>query len=107
MIENWLSVKPVLSWSDVLIYVLVLSIGLFFRQLRKHPLARARWRSVYEPRAGMASLDVIVFYVLMAMLDSIQYREPLRAIDEQESVHDRQDVRSALDCVLQDLRPHD
>ena len=49
MIENWLSVKPVLLWSDVLIYVLVLSIVLFFRHLRKNPLSRARWRWCLNP----------------------------------------------------------
>lgn len=107
MIENWLSVKPVLLWSDVLIYVLVLSIVLFFRHLRKNPLSRARWRAVFESRAGMASFVVILFYVLIALLDSIHYREPLPAVDEQEGVHYSQDVRSVLDWVLQDLRSHD
>lgn len=107
MIENWLSVKPVLLWSDLLIYVLVLSIVLFFRHLRKKPLSRARWHAVFESRAGMASFVVILFYVLIALLDSIHYREPLPAVDEQEGVHYSQDVRSVLDWVLQDLHRHD
>lgn len=107
MIENWLTVKPVLLWSDVLIYLLVLSIVLFFRHLRKNPLSRARWRSVFESRAGMASFVVILFYVLIALLDSVHFREPLPAVDEQESVHYSQEVRSVLDYVLKDLRSRD
>lgn len=104
MSEPLLLVKPVLLWSDVLIYILVLSLALFLHHIRKNPLNRARWGKVFRSRAGMAAFVVIIFYVLVALLDSLHYREPLPAIEEQEQVHYSQEVRSVLDYILHDLR---
>lgn len=102
-----LSVKPVVLWSDWLIFLLVISLAVFFITLMRDPMSRARWRTVFESRVSMASLVVIVFYVGIALLDSLHYREPLPTTDEQETVHYHQEVRSLLDFVLYDLRTRD
>merc|ERR1711879_262281 len=65
-----------------------------------------RWRPVFASPVGMGSFLVVVFYVLIALLDSIHYREPLEAVEGSEpdaTVHYSQEVRSVLDTVLSGL----
>ncbi|MCD8521605.1 MAG: ABC transporter permease [Saccharospirillaceae bacterium] len=107
VMNELLSIKPVVLWSDVLIYSLVVSLGLFFYQLSKNPLARQRWRAVFHSRAGVASFIVILFYLLIALLDSLHYREPLEKTAGSDEVHYSQEVRSVLDVVLTELRNKD
>lgn len=95
-----LDVKPVFLLSDILIYILVASLVLFFYQLMRNPLSRARWRGVFQSATGMSAFVVIGFYVLVALLDSIHYREPLPVLDDQQTIHYSQDVRSALDFIF-------
>ena len=100
-------VKPVLLWSDVLVYLLLVSISLFFWQLKKNPVAAARWAAVFESRAGLASFVVIVFYLLIALTDSLHFREPLEQLEGQQEVHHSQEVSSVLDLILADLKAQD
>ncbi|MDP2546252.1 ABC transporter permease [Oceanobacter sp. 4_MG-2023] len=115
-----LAVQPVVLLSDLLIFALVAVLILFFVQLARDPLARGRWRSVFVSRIGSAAFLVILFYVLMALLDSLHYREPLPAIATSGSVaepasetmtepvvHYSQEVKSVLDAVLAGLHGQD
>lgn len=97
-------VKPVFLASDILIYLLVASLILFFYQISRNPLSRARWRGVFQSAAGMSAFVVICFYVLVALLDSIHYREPLPVLETQQTVHYSQEVRSALDYIFTGVR---
>jgi peptide/nickel transport system permease protein len=42
--------KPILLWSDVLIFLLVVALVLFFYRLRKDPQTRERWGEVFSSR---------------------------------------------------------
>ena len=114
-------IKPVLLWSDALIFLLVTSLFLFAWQLRQNPQARKRWHSVFTSKVGLSSFMVIVFYVLIALLDSIHFREALppaainaNSIDnisnrngEQNTVSEvvayDNEVKSVLDVILSDI----
>ncbi|MFK4753308.1 ABC transporter permease [Oceanobacter antarcticus] len=121
-----LAVQPVVLLSDLLIFALVAALALFFVQLARDPLARGRWRSVFESRLGSSAFMVILFYVLLALLDSLHYREPLPAVAEtqvadalaqtdetdkqptiEDKVHYSQQVNSVLDAVLAGLHAQD
>lgn len=101
---TWLSIKPILLWSDVLIFLLVLSILGFFYQLYKNPLSRARWSKVFHSAIGLSTFLVIVFYVLVALLDSLHFQQPLPKEEGQEEQHYSQTVHSALDYLLGGLQ---
>lgn len=101
------SFKPVLLWSDALVFILVLSLLAFFGQLMRNPLSRARWHKVFQSATGMASLVVIIFYVLIALVDSIHFREALPQIEGQNEVHYSQEVRSLLDLALLGIHSKD
>lgn len=79
--------KPVILWSDALIYLLVISLAFFFYQLRKDPQTRERWAEVFSSRLGMVTFTVIAAYIMVALLDSLHFRRALEnpeglAVDE-------------------------
>ena len=94
--------KPLLLWSDVLIYLLVTSLVLFFYKLREDPQTRERWGQVFGSRLGMVTFTLIVTYVGIALLDSLHFR---RALDTtagggiEETFYDNK-VTSVLDVML-------
>ena len=94
--------KPLLLWSDLLIYVLVLMLCLFFLRLRSDPQTREHWRRVFSTRLGMVTFTLILVYVGIALLDSLHFRralEPVAGTPSSERFYDNQ-VTSALDVML-------
>lgn len=94
--------KPILLWSDALIFMLVIALVLFFYRLRKDPQTRERWAQVFSSRLGMVTFTIIITYVGVALLDSLHFR---RALDAPEGVvtneifYDNK-VTSVLDVML-------
>lgn len=97
---SFFAVKPFILLSDGLIFALVLSLILFFYQLHKNPLSRARWQAVFHTPIGLSAFTVIVFYVFIALLDSLHYQEPLPVSEGQTQVQYSQNVQSVLDAIL-------
>lgn len=104
---NFTHFKAVLLWSDVLVFLLVLCLLAFFYQLAKNPLSRARWHKVFQSATGMAAIVVIAFYVLIALVDSLHFRPALPQLDNQETMHYSQEVRSVLDLALLGMHERD
>ena len=101
-----LMIKPVLLWSDLLIFLLVATLALFFVHMWRDPITRQRWRPVFASPVGMGAFIVVLFYVLIALLDSVHYRKPLEAVagsPADSTVHYSQEVRSVLDDALSGL----
>lgn len=99
--------KPVVLWSDLLVLVLVIALVAFFAHMSRNPVARSRWRRVFASPTGMAAFLVILFYILVALLDSLHFRLPLEQSEASTEVHYNQQVNSVLDLVLADLRGKD
>jgi peptide/nickel transport system permease protein len=94
--------KPLVLWSDALIYLLVISLCIFFYKLRQDPQTRARWGQVFASRLGMVTFTVIIAYVGIALLDSLHFRRALDAAEGVESgeiFYDNK-VTSVLDVML-------
>jgi len=94
--------KPVVLWSDALIFLLVFALVAFFLRLRRDPQIRARWGQVFGSRLGVATFTVIVFYIVAALLDSLHFRralEPVEGAASAEVFYDNQ-VTSVLDVML-------
>lgn len=75
--------KPILLWSDGLIFMLVIALIIFFYKLREDPLTRERWGQVFSSKLGMVAFTVILTYVGIALLDSLHFR---RALDAPEGM---------------------
>ena len=94
--------KPLLLWSDVLIYLLVISLCIFFYKLRQDPQTRERWGQVFSSRLGMVTFTVIITYIGVALLDSLHFRRALDAtegVENGETYYDNK-VTSVLDVML-------
>ena len=97
--------KPVLLWSDALIFMLVVALILFFYKLREDPQTRERWGQVFSSRLGMVAFTVILTYVGVALLDSMHFRKALENPDglQTEEIFYDNKVTSALDVMLQGM----
>jgi peptide/nickel transport system permease protein len=97
------SIKPVLLWTDTLLFVLVglaIAAALYARQ-REH--LRAPWRVVRRSRLGMAALVVLAAYVTIGLLDSIHFRRALPQTDNPATatrVDYSTEVLSLLDVLV-------
>ncbi len=94
--------KPIFLWSDVLIWLLVLALTLFFWRLRRDPMTRERWAQVFGTRLGMVTFTIILLYIGVALLDSIHFRkalEPQEGSPAGEVFYDNQ-VTSVLDVLM-------
>lgn len=107
-----MNIKFVPLWTDLLIFVLVAIVVAFVIYASRHEHLRAPWRRVLRSRTGMASLLVLLFYVLVALLDSIHFRLPLEQTGRTQAEISRGreyysvEVLSLLDQVLKPLRHH-
>jgi peptide/nickel transport system permease protein len=92
--------KPVLLWSDALFFLLLavaIAGGIWANRVEHLRLA---WRRVGCNRVGMAAATLLTAFVLVALLDSLHYRERLPGAQENYAV----EVRSAFDALLTGLR---
>jgi len=98
-------VKPVLLWSDILIWLLVLAIAVFICSLRRVPESREQWRQVFSSRLGIATFIIILMYVAVALVDSLHFRKPLPPVPGQnpETVYYSNQVNSVLDLLLGEM----
>lgn len=98
--------QPVLLWSDLFIWLLVL-LGLVagWWSARQPPL-RAAWARVARNRSGMAATTVLSVFVLVGLIDSLHYRPqlPPKIGDDPNRPVYAVEVLSALDALLTPLR---
>ncbi len=98
----YLGFKPLLLWTDLLIWLLVVVILWSVHYTRKRPHLVEPWRRVGRSRLAMGSLVVLLVYVVIGLLDSIHYR-PTLEVKEGEDVHFAVEARTVLDWLVGDL----
>ena len=112
-------VTDALLWSLFFAFI----VGLFI--ILRSPLQRAVWRKVFQQRMAVVSAVVLASAALVALLDSIHFREPLPVVSTAVALTDEApatptvpapqlpqvaqlrygvEVRSVLDLLLSDLR---
>lgn len=101
-----MSFKPVILWTDALIYLLVIVIIAFIFYARDKEPLRAPWRQVARSRMAMASLVVLFAYVGIGLLDSLHFRPVVQNDTKGGEVHYSPEVLSTLDVLLTPLREH-
>ena len=90
----------VVLWTDALVWLLVLVCAIFSMHVVRSPTLRMAWHSVLVRPMGMASLTVLMAFVLIGLADSIHLRERLDNGQYDVEVH------SLLDRALGDLNAH-
>jgi peptide/nickel transport system permease protein len=97
-------IMPVILWTDALLFVLVAVITGFVLYARKREHLREPWLDVLRNRLAMASLVVLLAYVVVGLLDSLHLRQALPEEDGQTETQYSGDVLSALDLLMGPVR---
>ncbi|PTR09671.1 peptide/nickel transport system permease protein [Nitrosospira sp. Nsp5] len=100
-----MSFKPVILWTDALVYLLVAVIIAFVWYVRRNEYLLAPWRRVGHSASGMAALTVLVFFIAVGLLDTVHIRP---AVENSNSGNGEKaygvEVLSLLDVIAAPLR---
>ena len=99
-----MSFLPVLLWSDVLIWLLVLAAIVLGALSSRNPPLRAAWQRVGRSRQGMAAATVLMVFILVGLLDSVHYRPRLESREADQPEVYAIEVLSLLDALVTPLR---
>ncbi len=97
-------IMPVILWTDALVFLLVAVITGFMFYARNKSHLREPWLAVIHNRLAIASLVILLVYVVIGLLDSLHFRE---ALPNQAGQHETQysvEVISVLDKLLGPVR---
>ncbi|BBP01036.1 ABC transporter permease [Sulfuriferula nivalis] len=96
---------PVVLWTDALIYLLVLSIGLLLYKQPADGQVRDALRRLSRNPMAVATGMVLLVFTTIALLDSLHYRPLLQQEAHAQSQYSVE-VLSVWDVILQPLRAH-
>ena len=97
-------IKPVILWTDMLIFLLTAVVVMFIFYARSKPHIRAPWQRVFTGKVASASVVVLLAFVLVGLLDSLHFRLPLASNGDNDEIHYAGEVMSALDTLVGPLR---
>lgn len=97
-------IKPVVLWTDALVFALFVAIVLFVWYMNRHEHLRTPWRKVARSTSGMVSATVLSLFVLVGLLDTFHYQKALPPEKQTAEMRYASDVLSALDAVAEPLR---
>jgi len=69
-----MSFKPVILWTDALVYLLVAGLFVFAWYVWRNEHLLVPWRRVAHSASGMSALTVLVFFISVGMLDTMHFR---------------------------------
>jgi peptide/nickel transport system permease protein len=95
--------KPVLLWSDALLFLLLALIvaGSWWSRRQEH--LKEAWRKVGASGTAMAAATVLAAFLVIGVLDSLHYRERLPDAGKGQPAYSNE-VLSALDTLLLPLK---
>ncbi len=97
-------IKPVILWTDALVFLLALVVVAFILYARSKPHIREPWQRVFRGRIAAASAVILLAFVLVGLLDSLHFRLPLEGNGSSTETHYSVEVLSVLDVLVGPLR---
>ena len=94
--------KFVMLWTDVVLWVMLLGLGLYGRQVRRDAALRATWRRVFVTPSAMASAVLLGLMLLITLVDSVHFRRALPDVAGGAQAFDTR-TESVLDLGLSKL----
>lgn len=95
--------KPVVLWTDALIFLLIAALLAFAWYVRGREHLRQPWRKVAQNRTGMTAAMVLLFFVVVGLLDSLHFR-PRLPVNESARQAYSVETLSLLDVAATHLR---
>ncbi|NNJ94018.1 MAG: ABC transporter permease [Halobacteria archaeon] len=97
-------IKPVILWTDALLFLLTALVVVFIFYARRKPHIRRPWQRIFQGRIAMSSVVILLAFIVIGLLDSLHYRVALEANDAASETHYAIEVLSALDVLTGTLR---
>ena len=97
-------VKPIVLWTDRLVFILVITIAGFFTYVRSKEHLLTPWRHVVRRPLAVVSLVVLSVYVFIGLLDSVHFRQALEQSRDNNEIHYSVEVESLLDVIVNPIR---
>ncbi len=94
--------KPVLLWTDVCFFLVLLGVLCYLVRVWRNDLLRSTWAHVFEDGPAVASFVVLMAALFITILDSLHFQVRISAPDTPKAVYAPQ-VKSFLDLVLGDI----
>jgi peptide/nickel transport system permease protein len=94
--------QPVFLLTDLFVYAILLFVLWYMWHVRSDRNLRANWRLAMKRPVAMVSSMVLGFFLVVALTDSIHYREALPS-ESGQAVQYSSEANSVLDKVLQPL----
>ena len=94
--------QPVFLLTDIFVYAILLFVLWYIWHVRSDRNLRANWRLAMKRPVAMVSSMVLGFFLLVALTDSIHYRQALPSAPGQATQYSSEAI-SILDEILQPL----
>ena len=95
-------IKPVLLWTDMLIFLLLAMALLFAAYTSQHEHLRAPWVQVRRSRLGMVSVVILSVYIIIGLADTLHFH-PAAESGAGEEQRYAGEVVSVLDILLRPI----
>ena len=95
--------QPVFLITDLFVYGILLFVLWYMWRVRSDRNLRANWRLAMQRPVSMVSSMVLGFFLVIALADSVHYREALPASTGQTSTQYSSEASSLLDNLLKPL----
>ncbi|WP_041673742.1 ABC transporter permease [Sulfuricella denitrificans] len=96
--------KPVLLWTDMLLWLLLVSVAFYIWRVRQREHLLQPWRRLLRSRSGVASALVLLAFVAVGVFDSLHFRLPLEKQGNGAETHYSPEVLSVFDLMVGPLR---
>ena len=95
--------KPVILWTDALIYLLLIVVIIFTWYVRRNEHLLVPWRRVGHSVSGMMAFTVLILFISIGLLDTVHFRP---ALDNNTNIEKVYSVRvlSLFDVIATPLR---
>jgi peptide/nickel transport system permease protein len=93
--------KLALLWTDILVWILVISLLTWGWVVSRSPQVKKQWHTVFKSSIAMASAIILLFYLFFTLLDSVHLRFSTQPTEStSEKVQYQEDMVSLLDLIF-------
>ena len=85
--------------TDIFFYIIIFSLGYYVYYVRKTEDILETWKHVFKSKTGIISIVVLAFFLLIAILDSIHFKEKIKN-EKNDLISYSSEIKSVLDLIL-------
>ena len=85
--------------TDIFFYIIIFSLGYYVYYVRKTKDILDTWKHVFKSKTGIISIIVLAFFLLIAILDSIHFKEKIKN-ENNDLISYSSEIKSVLDLIL-------